>query len=83
MRKNLRTFTTVVAMSQKQQRILALLFDCASKVDNCHKHAAALVKGGRVIAFASNSSTCHAEEAVLRAVYRQQGKREEEACLAC
>ena len=59
-------------MSRKLERLLTLLRHRAFAVAGPYRHAAALVRNGRIVAIATNSPYCHAEEAVLRLLPRKQ-----------
>lgn len=53
-------------MSQKLQRLLQLLLVRGRTIPGSHRHVAALVRNGKIVAMATNRPYCHAEEAVLR-----------------
>lgn len=56
---------------------MRLLAATAATATPVHKHAAAIVRSGKIIAIACNTTYHHAEENALRIVRQQQVKREE------
>ena len=58
-------------MSKKQYRIIQLLISYALESNLHYKHAACLVRGGKIIKIGINSPFIHAEEKILK--YKNKG----------
>jgi hypothetical protein len=57
---------TPPAMSAKLRRLLHLLHLRSDEIPSTHRHVAALVRNGKIVAMATNRAHAHAEEVVLR-----------------
>jgi pyrimidine deaminase RibD-like protein len=55
-------------MSRKQQRLLRLLAATAALAIPAHKHAAAIVRNGKILALTCNTIYHHAEEVALHSL---------------
>ena len=53
-------------MSLKLHRLLSVLHSYSSGIPSSHRHVAALVRNGKIVAIATNRAFSHAEEGVLR-----------------